>query len=42
MKDNVNRLKWEEFINDPRYKKYIMSNTETWYDNLEKVKKYIS
>jgi superfamily II DNA or RNA helicase len=32
---------WEEFINDPKYKKYYLSNEEEWKINLERVKKYI-
>lgn len=32
---------WGEFINDEKYKKYILTNKEIWIDNLEKVKNYI-
>jgi superfamily II DNA or RNA helicase len=32
---------WEQFTNDEKYKKYFISNDEEWYDNLNKVKKYI-
>jgi hypothetical protein len=33
--------KWTEFINDPKYKKYFLSNEEVWIENLYQVKKYI-
>jgi superfamily II DNA or RNA helicase len=33
--------KWEEFINDPIYKKYFISDNEKWLDNLKKVKEYL-
>ena len=35
------RKLWEEFINDPKYSKYFISNEEKWKLRLEKVKKYI-
>ena len=41
MKDEAIRLQWEEFVNDARYKKYLMSDKETWYDKLSKVKAYM-
>jgi hypothetical protein len=31
-----------EFINNPLYSKYFLSNEEEWNNNLDKVKKYIS
>jgi superfamily II DNA or RNA helicase len=37
---NIRKL-WEEFINDPKYSKYFISNEEKWKLRLEKVKKYI-
>ena len=30
---------WEEFINDERFKAYLMTDQENWKDTLEKVKK---
>ena len=33
--------RWTEFINDPQYKKYFMSNEEEWDNNLQKVINYI-
>jgi superfamily II DNA/RNA helicase len=33
---------WEEFINDNKYKDYLLSNEEVWKSNLERVKKYIN
>ena len=35
------RLKWEEFVNDARYKEYFMSDEDAWYDTLSKVKAYM-
>jgi len=32
---------WTEFINDDKYKKYVMSNEDAWFNNLNLVKKYI-
>ena len=37
---NIRKL-WEEFINDPKYSKYFISNEEKWKLRLEEVKKYI-
>ena len=41
MKEDEIYNKWNEFINDDKYKQYFMSNEQIWNDNLEKVKKYI-
>ena len=41
MSDTKIRECWRKFVNDEKYKKYVMSNEEVWYDNLEKVKKFI-
>jgi hypothetical protein len=41
MKNNEIYNKWIEFINDVKIKKYFITNEELWYNNLEKVKKYI-
>ena len=41
MKDEAIRLKWEEFISDIKYKEYMMSYEEVWYDTLDKLKVYI-
>ena len=41
MKDEAIRLKWEEFVNDARYKEHFMSGEDAWYDTLSKVKAYI-
>ena len=41
MKDEAIRLKWEEFVNDARYKEHFMSGDEAWYDTLSKVKAYM-
>jgi recombinational DNA repair protein RecT len=41
MKDKKIYECWEKFISDEKYKKYMMSNDEVWYDNLEKAKKFI-
>ena len=41
MKEEAIRLQWEEFVNNARYKKYMMSYKETWYDTLSKAKAYM-
>ena len=41
MKNEEIRKKWEEFIHDPKYIEYFMSDENIWNSNLEKVKKYI-
>jgi recombinational DNA repair protein RecT len=41
MKDKKIYERWGKFVNDEKYKKYLMSNDEVWYDNLETVKKFI-
>jgi hypothetical protein len=32
---------WTEFINDPRYKEYLLSPEEKWKQTIEKVKEFI-
>jgi superfamily II DNA or RNA helicase len=41
MSDEHRQECWKKFVGDEKYKKYMMSNNEVWYDNLEKVKKFI-
>jgi mevalonate pyrophosphate decarboxylase len=41
MKNQDIKKLWEEFINDPKYKKYFLSNEEEWKLTLNKIKKYI-
>ena len=41
MKDEEIRLKWEEFVNDARYKEYFISYEDAWYNTLDKVKAYM-
>lgn len=41
MSDNNIRIKWKDFIEDEKYKKYFMSNIDEWKNKLEEVKKYI-
>jgi hypothetical protein len=41
MKNDMIRRKWEEFINDTKYKEYFISNEDEWCNTLEEVKKYI-
>ena len=41
MKDENIRKKWEEFINDNKYKQYFISNEEDWNNKLKEVMKYI-
>jgi superfamily II DNA or RNA helicase len=41
MKEDDIYNKWNEFINDDKYREYFISNEENWYNNLEEVKKYI-
>jgi hypothetical protein len=36
------RIEFNEFIKNPKYKKYFISNEEEWYDKLENVKNYIN
>ena len=33
--------KWEEFINDPKYSKHILSDEESWNERLKEAKKYM-
>ena len=42
MKNNEIYDYWTVFINDPKYKEYFTNNKETWYENLEKVKQFIT
>jgi hypothetical protein len=41
MADETIRKKWEEFINDDKYKEYFLSNEDTWNNNLQQVKEFI-
>ena len=41
MKNKERYDKWEEFINNEKYKKYFISNEDEWFKNFEEVKKYI-
>ena len=41
MTDESIRKKWEEFINDDKYKEYFLSNEEVWVNNLQKVKEFM-
>jgi superfamily II DNA or RNA helicase/CHASE3 domain sensor protein len=41
MIDETIRKKWEEFINDDKYKNYFLTNEKKWNNNLEKCKEYI-
>jgi hypothetical protein len=41
MKHKIYRKLWEDFINDDKYKEYVLSNEELWKLKLEWVKKYI-
>jgi len=41
MSDKIIRECWRKFVSDEKYKKYFILNDEVWYDNLEKVKKFI-
>lgn len=36
--ENILKI-WQQFNNE--YKKYLLTNEETWYDNLNKLKSYI-
>ena len=36
------RKLWEEFINEPKYKKYFISDEDEWKLNLEWIKKYMN
>ena len=40
MKDEIIRKKWEEFVNDHKYKKYFDSNENLWINKLNQVKAY--
>ncbi len=39
--DMIRGKKWEEFINNIKYKTYFLSNEDEWINKLDKVKKYI-
>ena len=41
MKDESIRKKWEEFINDDKYKEYFLSNEEVWDNNLQQCKYFM-
>ena len=40
-KNEKTRKSWEEFINDPKYKEYFISNEDKWFYNLENVKQFM-
>ena len=40
-KDPECRALWEDFINDPRFKEYLMTGQEKWKYKLQKVKDFI-
>jgi len=42
MKDLEIKKYWENFINDPKYKKYFISNQNLWMQKFEEVKTYIN
>jgi hypothetical protein len=33
--------KWDEFVNDNKYKKYFIDNKENWYNKLQELKDFI-
>jgi superfamily II DNA or RNA helicase len=41
MANNNIKILWEEFINDPKYKIYFISNEDKWKITLNEIKKYI-
>jgi hypothetical protein len=41
MKNKDIRIKWELFINDSKYKEYLLSSENSWINILENIKKYI-
>jgi superfamily II DNA or RNA helicase len=41
MKDDEIYNKWNELINNDKYREYFISSIESWYNNLDKLKKYI-
>ena len=41
MKEPEIRKKWNEFINDNKYKKYFINNEDIWSNKLEELKMYI-
>ena len=41
MKNIIIKQLWEEFINDDKYKKYMLSKDELWNFKLDNLKKYI-
>jgi hypothetical protein len=41
MADDTIRQQWTDFINDPKYKQYFVSNEDNWLNNLEQVKQFI-
>jgi hypothetical protein len=41
MKKKSIKKQWEDFINNPQYKQYFISNEEEWVNNLEILKNYI-
>ena len=41
IKNNENKLLWEQFILDPKYSQYFISNENKWITKLNQVKQYI-
>jgi len=41
MKKEEIRKSWEEFMNDDKYKEYLLLNEKKWYNSLENIKKFI-
>jgi len=40
--ENINiRNKWEQFVNDDKYKQFLLTKTEHWIKTLEQVKNFI-
>ena len=41
MKNDKIKKNWEEFVNEDKYKKYMLDNYDSWIYKLEQVKKYM-
>jgi len=41
MKKEEIRKSWEEFLNNDKYKEYLLPNEKNWYNSLENIKKFI-
>lgn len=41
MKKEEIKKSWEEFVNDDKYKEYLLPNEKNWYNSLENIKKFI-